>query len=184
MKYIIRSPQRHELDEIIELYRTTMEHTLKKEGIYSAFSTEVKDAVQQLEWRLKQFYINTSVEDTFFIARSEEAIIGMIAYGPANAIIQKHLNVDFSLTPEIKSVYVHPLMQKKGLGRHLFQEVLEHLTLTKIEHFCLDCGFNLSQAFWLQQLGEATIRLENYWSPDNHHLIWYQKVENYAKSVF
>jgi len=179
MDIIIRRPKNDDIVNIKDLFSMTVEDNFRKEGLLDTLKDEMNKEVSDLTDSLKKDLETDGASDYYLLAIVENIIVGTIAYGRPNNIIRSHMGISLDKIPEIKSVYILPEYQKRGIGSLLFREVIECLNQLDITSFCLDCGYKKSQPFWEKQLGKAQKTLLNYWAEGSHHKIWYKKVEEF-----
>ena len=157
--------------EINDLFVQTISDLFLKEEI---FHTHQEDLVSEIELQnrvLQQFLDQDPNLKLFFIAKLGARIVGTLAAGLPNEMIKRHLKTDPTI-PEIKCVYILPTLQNKGVGSLLLSTALNVLSEQGIQSFYLDCGYSSSQQYWLYQLGDPIITLQDYWGPNKHHMIW------------
>ncbi len=176
MTLTITRPQKTEELQIQAHFLKTIQHTFKKEGIQGDFQM-IEREVQTLVDNLQKDYNSNGQAEYHLIAKNDQSIIGTIAYGKANSIIESHLPVK-KLPPEIKSVYIDPAYQGKGIGTRLFTQIISEMQNKGLATFCLDSGYTNAQRFWKNKLGDPKIVLTDYWAKDNHHLIWLNQIED------
>ncbi|WKA53099.1 GNAT family N-acetyltransferase [Planococcus shixiaomingii] len=112
----------------------------------------------------------------FFIAEQDEEIIGTIALYPPGPMITSALPT-VTGSYEVACVYVHPEYQRQGVGKFLFQNIIQELRLRGHTAFFLDAGFSSSQKYWEDVLGEPSCVVENYWGLGKHHLVWKRELQ-------
>ncbi len=176
---LITRPTLEDVPTIMELFTETISDNFREEGIIDNHQSElVAEIISQWETLQQDFHTNGQ-ENYFLIAKKEGKIVGTIAYGTPNTIIQQHLEGVAQLAiPEIKSVYILPKFQKQGIGSTLLKAILQILNDRQISAFCLDCGYRKSQSFWKKKLGEPTKILSDYWDINAHHMIWQRDTIN------
>ncbi len=177
MWFEIRKPRKEDITKINKLFEQTIQDSFKKEGIIDPLNLEANKEIEALKQSLNEYFNSKNLKDNFLIACDKDHILGTIAYGKANRLIEENLKIDYSGVPEIKSVYILPNYQNKGIGTFLFTKTLVHLKEDKINYFCLDCGYKSAQQYWSNRLGQPLCVLKNYWSKGNHHMIWHGHVD-------
>ena len=83
--------------------------------------------------------------------------------------IREHLNSD---TVEIKSAYIHPEFQKKGIGSDLFNRIIGQIKYTEFKFYSVDNGCISAQAFRRNNIGEPQIVLKNHWRKSCQSAWW------------
>ncbi|MEZ4883662.1 MAG: GNAT family N-acetyltransferase [Chitinophagales bacterium] len=173
MQVTIDSPKVTDIKAIRRLFVKTIHHTFEQEQIQPISATEIEEEIEGQLNTLQQYFQTNGSEAFYLVARYGEQIVATAAYGKPNRIITENLALDYVQVPEIKSVYVLPAFQGKGIGSLLFKKLVETLQRRSIQKFCLDSGYRTSQQFWRKKLGRPTFTLRNYWGKDAHHMIWY-----------
>jgi len=174
----IERPKVNDLQEIHQLFSITVNNNFKQEALSDQSGSLQESIVEGLVKLLKQDFKSQGKKEFHLIAKSQDLIIGIIAFGKPNPIILEHLNFDSAKTPEIKSVYVLPDFQNKGIGNLLLGNILKCLRKRNYGAFCLDSGYINAQRYWTRKLGAPTRILDQYWTPKNHHMIWQVNMED------
>lgn len=173
---VIEIPTATDVQEITELFKTTLNDLYHREGIIQSHADDLR---AEIEAQIEVFSDYLSVTREVFefrIIRFENNIIGTMALGEPNKIIKENLEFDYRQAPEIKSVYILPAYQKHGAGNLLFKTALDLLEKRGYEKFCLDCGYSQSQSYWKKLLGEPAKKLTDYWGAGAHHMIWLTEI--------
>jgi len=174
--HIVR-PKEEDFNQIHQLYSITVKNNFQQEGILDSPKGLIESVIEGLIKLLKQDFDSNGKEEYHLIAKNKDTIVGTIAYGKPNQIILDNLKLNSSKTPEIKSVYILPEFQNKGIGSLLFKNILTHLSKNGIKDFCLDSGYRNAQQFWKRKLGDPSFILDKYWTFENHHMIWQVQIE-------
>src|SRR5437868_791303 len=111
--FIIR-PQRENRNEIHNLFRSVITDAFKQDGLDDP--NGIQEEVEKQMGFLNQDFETNGLDVFFLIARTEEQIVGTIAYSKANDLIREHLKIDLQNVPEITTVYILPEFQGKGIG--------------------------------------------------------------------
>ena len=173
---IIRPPQTKDLQQIHEIFSVTIKDNFKAEGITDPSDEMANTEIEVLKSTLKKYFDSKGTEERFLIAATQGKVLGTIAYGKPGQLILENYKIDHSNTPEVKSVYVLPDYQNKGIGKCLFQAILKVLEQNAIKNFCLDSGYKRAQLYWKKRLGNPSCIVPDYWGEDHYHLIWHEKV--------
>ena len=122
MNIVITRPKKEDIKELHILFKSAITDAFKKDGIDN--NKEITEEVRkQLGFVSSDF--ESSGSDTFYlIAKTEEKIVGTIAYGKPSDLIKKYLKVNLRNVPEIISVYMLPQFQGKNIGSLLFNALL------------------------------------------------------------
>lgn len=178
MQYDIRKPKKEDVKAIDKLFELTIRDNFKEEGIIDSQNVEANKEIDSLKEGLRIYFESKELNHKFLIASSQDEIIGTIAYGKSSALIYENLKIDYTNTPEIKSVYILPKHQNKGIGTLLLRKILIVLKENNIKCFCLDSGYKKAQHYWNKRLGKPICVLNDYWSKGSHHMIWYCQVDD------
>jgi len=108
----------------------------------------------------------------FWVARTNDQIVGIISYGPCGEDIIKASKGTLAHLGEVGSLYVLPEYQNRGVGSALIQAVLVELAREGISQFVLDSGYRLAQARWKRKFGDPWIEIPDYWGPAMPHCVW------------
>lgn len=176
MDIYLTRPRQTDVEELHQLFRSVIEDAFTKDGIDDRDG--IIEEVQNQMGLLRQDLASNGSQVYFLLARTEEQIIGTVAYSPANALIRGNLKTDYENTPEITSVYVLPKFQGRGVGSLLFNGILISLHTKQVERFCLDGGYKASQGYWMTKLGDPNITLTDYWGKGLDHMIWLRNLSD------
>lgn len=177
MDIYITRPQKNDMEELYKLLLSVIKDAFKQDGIDD--NDGIKEEVEKQLGFLNQDFESKGSEVFFLIARTEEKIIGTIAYSKANDLIKNNLKIDFQNVPEITSVYVLPEFQGQGVGSLLFNGILISLHHKNIDVVCLDGGYKKSQPFWIKKLGNPSVTLKDYWGKGLDHMIWLRNMKDF-----
>lgn len=175
MNFRIVRPQAGDIEKIRALLLNTISDTFQKEKISA--TEEIQTELENQMISLERYFNNTEQSAFYLIAKYQDEVIGTIGYGQPNNIILEHIELDSKTVPEIKSVYVAPQYQNKGVGTALLESIKKELINKKVKRFCLDCGYSGSQKYWQKKLGEPQRVLKDYWSDGSHHMVWLMDVK-------
>lgn len=176
MAITITHPQKEDKKEINQLFEAVITQTFKDYGFYDKYRKDVNYEIGKQEKALLQDF-NTNGKDVYFlIAHDDKKIIGTIAFGKASSDIERYSNGKLKTVPEIKSAYVLPDYQGKGIGTQLFDTIVNALREYGYSEFCLDSGYPKAQAYWSKKLGNPIVRIKNRWGAGNDYLIWHHKI--------
>lgn len=174
MNINIRRPYEDDIDALHVFFKETIPHTWEKEG--------VGDCVDEIQSEIieKMAYLKKDVETNgrnhfFFIACTQDKIVGTIAYGLCGPLINNCTDGKYKDMGEIGSVFILPDYQKKGIGTLLLNAMLIILHGRHIEEFVLDSGYSQAQNVWKKKLGEPTHVLKDHWGEGADHMVWHCK---------
>lgn len=172
----IRRPRPGDIEEIKDLFIQTIDDVFKRNNINMP---DLKaEEILEKEAFLKEDLDSGGKDRYFLVALVDNRIVGTIAIGPSNALIEEATNGALNHVLEIGTVYVHPDFQKQGIGMKLMQAIYLTLLARGQEAFCLDSGYKSAQAIWTKKLGKAPYIDIDKWEVGNHHMVWYKRLED------
>lgn len=176
----IRRPRKEQVEELNQFFELVIRDTFNKNNIADLIDTleeEVKDKRRALDEDIE----SGGKDKYFLVATIDEMIIGTIAHGKPNELIQKYTLGELNDIHEIGTVYVHPEFQQQGIGNLLLSEMFEVLKEKKIEEFCLDSGYKSAQKIWSKKFGEPEYLFKDFWGDGADHMIWRLKLIDVLK---
>lgn len=176
MNIVISKPQKNDEQAIKKLFTVVITHNFKDYGFYDKYRDDIAYEVGKQITALNEYFETSGKNVYFLIAKEDSKIIGTIAYGKPSADIEKYYPEKPENIPEIKSLYVLPEYQRKGVGTKLLGEIMNVLQKNGLKEFCLDSGYPKAQQFWTKKLGKPIIRIYNRWGAGNDYLIWHYTV--------
>lgn len=176
MNIIISRPVKKEKEKLKNFFTEVIIHTFKNYGYYDKYKQDIDYEVGKQTTALEQDLTSNGSFSYFLIARDRDKIVGTIAYGPPNSDIKKYYKDDLKNIPEIKSVYIAPEYQGKGIGTKLFDEMIKVLRKKGFSEFCLDSGYPKAQQFWKNKLGNPVKIVFDRWDAGNDYMIWHYKL--------
>ncbi|MCM3693925.1 GNAT family N-acetyltransferase [Neobacillus niacini] len=171
LKVEIRRPSIEDLEELNLFFRTVLTDTFAREGLADLVE-EIEADIESKKKYLKMDFETSGEKRYFLIALLQNKIIGTIACGNANELIEECTNGELVNTIEIGTVYVLPEYQRQGVGNKLLAEMLRTLNARGIQEFCLDSGFKTAQTIWKKKFKEPEYCLKDYWGQGQNHMIW------------
>lgn len=137
------------------------------------------DNLHNVEKRVNHLRDQINENNRIFVALEDEVPIGYIFYAKAQ-------NVVYEEAAEIRSIYILPEFQKKGIGTKLFENVLEEIKRLGYKSLILYSPLNVSSInFFLKLGGEKKEVLSKNVSGYivNYDLIYYdlEKIDNGVK---
>ncbi len=176
MKVNIRRPKKQDIEPLKILFDETIKEIFERENIQEP---------EMMEEEIKEKYtflmedLSSKGKDRYFLlATVDGKIVGTVAWGKSNRLITESTQGRYDDVLEIGTVYVHPKYQKMGIGMKMMQAMYITLLSKGETEFCLDSGYKSAQAIWTKTLGEPARIDENKWGENNHHMIWYKKLED------
>jgi GNAT superfamily N-acetyltransferase len=176
MEIQITRPGPADIDDIRSLFAETIRNTFEYEGIAHSCADDLTAEIENQNRLLDRDISSHGRDEYFLIAKSDHRIIGTIACGPANQLIRTYLQFDADITREIKSMYVLPQCQGRGVGSLLLEKILRYMRDNGHKRFCLDCGYKKAQKFWIRKLGKPTMVVRDHFGPGAHYMIWENSV--------
>ncbi len=178
VRLTISRPSRNDIPQLYQLFEATIRDTFEKEGIAEALHGDLDDEIAGLKATLQRDFDSDGRQEYFLVALLADRIVGTVATGPSGRFMQRHIDADFAITPEVKCLYVHPQFQGSGIGGRLFDTMLEHLRATGVKQYCFDSGYRQAQRCWTRKVGAATVVLENHWGPGSPHMFWLRCIDD------
>ncbi|MEK5522868.1 MULTISPECIES: GNAT family N-acetyltransferase [Heyndrickxia] len=170
-KVEIRRPRLEDIEELNEFFRLVIKDTFAREGL-SELVEEIEHEIEEKNTILKGDLESNGKNHYFLIALERNRIVGSIAYGPSNELINRCTEGAYKNIFEIGTVFVHPDYQRKGIGNILLNSIFFTLHHKGVEEFCLDSGYKNAQKIWKKKFGEPNYLLKDYWGKGSDHMIW------------
>ncbi len=108
----------------------------------------------------------------FLLAERDGRIVGTIAFGPTNDLLNKTTDGRTRELKEIGCLLILREYQGHGIAMQLVRAILHALAAQGHTRCCLDCGYKKAQQMWLRKLGAPHYCLENYWENGIDHFAW------------
>ena len=176
MDVIITRPNKEDREELNLLFTSVITDAFEQDGIGDRHDGIQEEIEKQLGF-LDQDFATGGTDVHFLIARSDNKILGSIAYQGTSDLIKEHLNVNLENVPEVTSVLVLPEYQGKGVGTLLSNAVLTTLQNMGTREACLDGGYKKSQSFWIKKLGNPNILLKDHYGKGLDYMIWHRSLD-------
>jgi len=170
MPIFFGKPVESDLPEIEALLRITYIDTFRKNNISSIF--EINEEIQSKLDNIRKDIIEHDSNFYFLIAKLENQIIGICAYFPVSEIIRTNIAKIDKNELEIGCTYIHPDYQKMGIGKKLFDMIIDEMKKNGKSQYYLCSGFESSQQYWKSKLGNPIYIVENIWGIGKHEIIW------------
>lgn len=172
---VIRRAKKDDVDQLNDFFKLVLKDTFEKNGIENLiedYEHEIKE---------KREFLNEDIESDgtkrfFLVAEKENHIVGTIALGPANDLINRCTNEKLKDLIEIGTVFVHPAYRQKGIGNLMLANIYSELDRKGIKEFCLDSGYKNAQNFWLKKFGDPQYRFTEFWGEGTDYMIWRVKL--------
>lgn len=173
----IGRPKIEDTELINEFFQIVIKDTFEKNDI-SHLVDLIEEEIEYKRNCLNQDFESEGKSMYFLIAKEEEKIVGSIAYGPANDLINICTKDELKGVVEIGTVFVHPKYQQKGIGAKLINQMFIEFEKKGIEEFCLDSGYKTAQRIWIKRFGNPQYLMKDYWGKDDDHMIWRLKLKD------
>ncbi len=172
MNISIGRPQKDDFDELSELFAITIRDCFRREGIDEKYADELPDEIEFQVRTLKRDFATNGKEEHFFIARVGEKIVGSAAVGTTTGGVMRALGLKEPSIPELKSGYVLPEYQGRGIGSRLIDKCILLLDEQGVPEFAFECGYQLSQGLWKKRFGEPIVVKENKFGEGADQMFW------------
>ena len=172
--YYVR-PEESDIPEIEKLLRITFQDTFRKNNINSIF--EIEEEIESKIVNVRKDIISRDRKYHFLIAKNESLVVGICAYFPVSVLIIDNIDNINKDDLEIGCTYIHPEFQKMGIGNKLFAMTIEEMKRNYIKHYYLSSGFESSQKYWKEKLGDPLSIIENIWGIGKHEYVWKMSIK-------
>jgi len=168
--YEFTEVKQENLSEIESLLLISISEVFERHGV-NDFMSEVNIELQN-KMRIIKESLNSKSINKYYLIMYIGTVIGIIGYGAIDdSILLKLQNINLESTVEIKSAYILPSFQGKGVGTFMVKHVID-IMRTKSKYAVLGCGFADSQKFWTAKFGLPTVVEKNKWGDGLHNMIW------------
>ena len=116
--------------------------------------------------------ILTYKDGEFYVLKHDEDVVGTVSFKQAEGDLLELTQNHISCTIEVGSLYIDPRYHNQGYGTQLFIFILKRLKTLGIDHFCLDCGYPMSQIYWRNLLGKPVLIDPNHFGLNAPLMIW------------
>jgi len=178
MKIEISRISEKDTDELYQLF----DNVIKDNFLFEGYTLEsLQDGIQQCINQpmegIKSDFESEGKDNYHLIAKINGKIIGTMAHGTLSETVYKNTSFKNGIR-EIKSAYILPDYQNKGVGSILLNAILLSLYQTDIKKVCIYSGFKKGIAFWEKKFGKAPIILKDYFDKDVDCLIWHKELKD------
>ncbi|QQZ07714.1 GNAT family N-acetyltransferase [Heyndrickxia vini] len=167
----IRRPRIGDIEELNIFFSLVIKDTFAREGL-SELVEDIEHEIAEKNAFLKSDLESNGENHYFLIALVKNKIVGTIAYGPSNELINRCTDGVYKNLIEIGTVFVHPHYQRKGIGAILLNSIFLTLQHKGIKEFCLDSGYKQAQKIWQKKFGDPNYLMQNFWGEGSDHMIW------------
>lgn len=172
----IKRVNEDDLEELHNLFLTTISDNFKKEGIGDDL-VSITNEVNNKNQNIKNDILSNGKDRYFLLLYSNNKIIGTASFGKSSDLIRNLSDNKLKNIVEIGDVYILPSYQNKGLGTLLLNSIFLSLLSRGIYEFCLDSGYTIAKQIWAKKLGEPYIIKKDYWDEGVDHHIWYTTIK-------
>lgn len=167
MKIHLEPAHPHDEVEIQNFLTLILKDTFEKNGLMhleDVYHREVNE-----KFKLLRDHYQRVPDRELFVMKDQGRIMATLSLGLANPIFESKLEQTLS---ELGTFFIHPDYQGLGLARKMIQAVETILKERQTVRYGLDSGYPKAQKIWTHIFGEPTFYLKDFWSKDEHHMIW------------
>ncbi len=168
---IIRRPQLTDLPELDVFFERMIPLSYAENGIVG-FDEDMAIEIGVKKAKIRGDLASDGQDYHFLLAECEGCIVGTIAFGPTNELLNKTSGGRTRELKEIGCLLILREYQGQGIGMQLVCAILHALAAQGHARCCLDCGYKKAQQMWLRKLGSPHYCLENYWENGIDHFAW------------
>lgn len=168
-----------DIDKLEQLFNEVITDNFKFEGCdLEEYSESINKLINYQIACINRDIESEGLNDYYLVAKADGKIIGTIAYGLVSETINSITQFDSNDISEIKSAYILPEYQNKGVGTILLNCILISMMQAGIKEFCLYTGFEKGLSFWKRKFGNPDIIAKDYFDIDENCYIWHKKIED------
>jgi hypothetical protein len=169
MDTLIRDLEYSDYSAVCALVRETVEDTYKLNDIKNDDLEEfINEKISGISGYLKNHYNY----EKYKVVLLNSEIIGIGGIFKICESIRTNIKGYNDESVEIGSINIKNKFQKKGINKLLMKELINEIQKMGIDIFYLDCGYSSSQKYWMGIFGEPEIRINSYFSENEHYMIW------------
>ncbi len=183
MNIKIVRPVKADFEELKRLFTASIHDAFRREGIDKTFSDEIPGDIQFQLDALQRDFDSDGREEHYFIAKLDSRIVGTCAIGTTSGGVMRAFKLAAPTIPEMKSLYVLPEYQGRGIGLSLIDHTLEYMQEAGMDEFLFECGYKIAQALWMRRFGEPAIVKQDYFSEGAHLMFWRCRVIEQIRRV-
>ncbi len=179
--HLIRRLRESDIPQAHALLEAVIPWSYKENGI-GHYSEAMAAEIESKKRMLHQDIATKGDAYYFLIAEREGSIIGIIAHGPSNPLMDMCSKGASLGKRGVNNLLIARDHQRQGLGKELFYAIITLMKAAGIEDFCLDCGYQLAQPMWRKLLGEPQYKQPDYWGKGIDHLGWQMRIADVVVS--
>lgn len=172
---VIRRPHREDEKALNDFFDVVVKDTFEQNDI-SYMAEDYENEINEKKEFLNEDLKSNGQKRYFLIATIDDKIIGTIAYGPSDKLINTYYNGEFKDIVEIGTVFVHPEYQRKGIGSLMLDHIYKELKRKGINEFCLYSGYKDAKKVWLKKFGSPQYILKDPFGESIDYMIWKVKL--------
>lgn len=181
-KILLQRLTAKDMVDLEAFFKYCLKDVMEKEGI-DDIDRFIKEETDE-KMGFAQRDLDSSGKDYFFlVAKSDEKILGTIAYGPAGSLIVELSNGAYDKYGEIGSVLVHPDYHNQGIGTLMLNAMYLVMLGKGITSFCLDSGYTIAKKIWTKKLGTPNIISKDHWGEGFDHYVWFRSFDDIEISL-
>jgi hypothetical protein len=169
MDVFMRDLEDSDYSAVCSLVRDTVEDTYKLNDIKN---DDLEEFINEKISGISRYLKNHSDYEKYKAVLWNSEIIGIGGIFKICESIRINIKGYNDESVEIGSINIKNKFQKKGINKQLMKELINEIQKMGIDTFYLDCGYSSSQKYWMGIFGEPGIRINSYFSENEHYMIW------------
>ncbi len=179
---IIRRPCISDLEEADDFFERMIPLSYAENGIVG-FDDDMEVEIGVKKSKLRADLASGGRDCHFLLAEMHGRIVGTIAYGPSNSLLNQTTQHSTTEIKEIGCLLILKEYQGRGIAMKLVRAILIAMQQAGHTRCCLDCGYANAQKMWLSKLGAPHYCMENYWQNGIDHYAWNFAIEDILERV-
>jgi hypothetical protein len=169
MDIVIRDLEEPDYCAVCEMVRETVKDTYKINNIKN---DDLEEFIQEKISGISNYLKGHLEYEKYKVVLLNSEIIGIGGIFRICESIQENIKEFDNRSIEIGSINIKRRFQKMGINKQLMRVLVNEIQGMGIDTFYLDCGYSSSQKYWIGIFGEPEIRINSYFSEDEHYMIW------------
>jgi N-acetylglutamate synthase-like GNAT family acetyltransferase len=174
MDVLIRDIEDSDYSFVCKMIRETVEDAYKQNDIKS---DDLEEFINEKIAGISNYLKGHSKYEKYKVVVWDSHIIGIGGIYKICESIKKNIKEPNEESLEIGSINIKRNFQKKGINKVLMKVLINEIQKMGIDTFYLDCGYSSSQKYWMGIFGEPEIRINSYFSKNEHYMIWKIKTQ-------